>query len=147
MVRKLSILLGSGGPGPAHFCLDVLGREAEAFQQLGLGAVLLGKGVGDGEAAEPGHPIHQVISTLLEKAGDELGALASETGRASELEEQGILTLCEVRADQKQIDEIRKKLMKLLEGLSRMDECEPAAEKRFRLLIAYYPLTERLSRG
>ena len=99
------------------------------------------------EAAGPGHPINQIITTLLDKAGDELAALVAETGGASDLEEKGVLTLCDVRVDQKQIDEIRQKLTELLEYLAGCDEAAPAEEKRYRLLLAYYPLTRRLSRS
>ncbi len=97
--------------------------------------------------AGPEHPMNQVVLTLLEKARDELGAVAAELGGAYDLEQKGVLTLCEVRADQKQIDMIRQKIMDLLEGLTKIEECDPALEKRFRLLIAYYPLTERMSRS
>ena len=84
-----------------------------------------------------------VVSTMLGTTSRELQALIGEAG-TNRVEEEGLLTFCEIRGSQEQVTEIRERFLKLLEWLT--EDCDDEAgeeTRRFRLTLAYYPLDSR----
>ena len=94
-------------------------------------------------------PVMEVISKLLAKTGSELQDLAACSGGASNIEEKAILTFVEVRAPEKEILAIRKKLDALLKDLQKMAkrDHEDPGSPRYRLMLAYYPLMKPPAAG
>jgi len=95
------------------------------------------------ETVEAVEAVEAMVIGVLEKTTKEIrDAFASNTAKEA-LNEEGIVSHIELRADQKQIDRLRKRLYRLLKDLERLgDDEEEEAEntRRFRLTLAYFPL-------
>ena len=83
----------------------------------------------------------QMIAQLLQRTGDELRKLA-QSEAAIDIKEKGVLTFCEIQADEKEIARIRRRLDRLLKDLMKLDDpdARTGKERRYRLTIAYFPL-------
>jgi DNA-binding transcriptional ArsR family regulator len=90
---------------------------------------------------EQRNSLGQVISQLLQRTGDELGALV-QSAAAADIREKGVLTFCEIRAEEEEITRIRRRINRLVKDLTKLCEPESATgnERRYRLTVAYYPL-------
>lgn len=96
-----------------------------------------------GESAG-GHPMHRMISTLLEKTGAELRRVTSMQRGAKGLEEEGVFAFLEARGDEKEMRRLRRRMEKLAQGERRPSEkcCAGSGRRRFRMMIAFYPLDD-----
>lgn len=84
--------------------------------------------------------LQTMVSTMLETTSQELRSLIADS-RGSDLEEEGVLSFVEIRSSKKQLAGIREKLLALLQELAEDCEEDPEDEsRRFRLMLAYYPL-------
>ena len=101
-----------------------------------VGEALLGGGSEDA--------LTTMIDTLLDQTRNECHRLAAgDLPLDLLLEKSGLLTFAEVHADQKTIDRLTKRLRRVVddlvaEGPPEDPDVEP--ERRYRVLLAYYPL-------
>lgn len=81
-----------------------------------------------------------VVSTMLNSSANELQTLiADHSGKG--VEEEGVLSFLEIRGTEKYVSGLQEKFMNFIEEMGA--ECEDEPEdggRRFRLLLAYYPL-------
>jgi DNA-binding transcriptional ArsR family regulator len=87
-------------------------------------------------------PMGQVISQLFERTGEELRHLA-QSDAAADIKDKGLLTFCEIHADEKEILRIRRRLERLVKDLTKLcaePESPTGKERRYRLTVAYFPL-------
>lgn len=84
-----------------------------------------------------------LATQLLDSTADELRALLSHGGDPKALKEQGVLTYLEVRGTPKQLESLRTKLQKLIEGCAGGGKESREGDSRYRLTIAFYPLPPR----
>lgn len=93
-------------------------------------------------AGEEAGSLRGMVSTIFETTRDELQALI-DSGRAEEaLEEEGVLSYCEVRASPKVVRELQQRLRALLQSLADSDDDDSEDQQRYRLTLAYFPLPE-----
>lgn len=101
---------------------------------------------------EENQALLSVVDTLLDTTAGELRELMGSGGGAT-LEEEGLLSMVEIRATSAEIIEVRDRLEELLRGLAQVgdegrsedppeDPPEEAAgaQRRFRLMVALFPL-------
>ncbi|MEM7249221.1 MAG: winged helix-turn-helix domain-containing protein [Acidobacteriota bacterium] len=100
-----------------------------------VGGALLGGGSDDA--------LTTMIDTLLDQTRNECHRLASGEEPLEQLldKEVGLLSFVELHADQKTIDRLTRRLRRLVEDLTaEAERGEGEDERRYRLLLAYYPL-------
>ncbi|MCH9652208.1 MAG: helix-turn-helix domain-containing protein [Deltaproteobacteria bacterium] len=92
--------------------------------------------------------LQSVVDTLMDTTAGELRQLVG-SGSGAALEEEGLLSMVEIRATSAEITEIRDRLEGLIRGLGQVgDEDRPedsaeeagGVERRFRLMLALFPL-------
>lgn len=84
--------------------------------------------------------IKAVVDTLLELTGVELREFAEAESRGAEAAEQAILSFVEVKASQQTIDRMRRRIMRMLKDSQAIAGGEEEPVRRFRLVLAYFPL-------
>jgi len=95
-----------------------------------------------GKVEERQATLTSVVGTVLEQTTAELQALIAIGAAERCLNEEGILSFCEIRASPAEIGKIRRRLERLLKTLASNDDVAGLRgdERRFRLTVAYYPL-------
>jgi DNA-binding transcriptional ArsR family regulator len=95
--------------------------------------------------------LRQMMSTIFDTTSAELASLIGRGEDATKgIEEEGILTFLEIRASKSELKEIRGKLQRIVESVTRdAEDAEDAAggdlgskQGRYRLTLAYYPLDD-----
>jgi len=83
-----------------------------------------------------------MFSSVFENTADELRRLV-RAGKGASLENEGVISYCEVHASQEEIDRIRQDLENILARIRDLcDEEEESAEgkRRYRLTTVFFPL-------
>lgn len=84
-----------------------------------------------------------MLRNMFDTVSGELLALGSD-GYDQRLEEEGIITFCELRAPEADIRKLRRKLDRLIASLLKEDSgksAEPSKDdRRFRLMLTFFPL-------
>jgi DNA-binding transcriptional ArsR family regulator len=85
-----------------------------------------------------------VVRTIFDSTSSEMGRLIEE-GAGEALEQKGLLSFIEIRADEDEIAKIRRRLTGVLKSLAALAESGDADEAgaqlpRYRLTLAFYPL-------
>ena len=95
-----------------------------------------------GPAAKVREATQGMAARLLESTSAELRALLERAGGTGTLEQEGLLSYLEVRADPRAMRAIRARLMKLIQGIAGTGKRSgPAAgDSPYRLTIAFFPL-------
>ena len=95
----------------------------------------------DAGAGAEGDALQAMIATVFERTANELRDLVAQNRGQEGIEEQGVLSYLEVRADDKHARQLRARLMRLIKSLEGTDETTSKSdERRYRLTIAFYPL-------
>jgi DNA-binding transcriptional ArsR family regulator len=85
-----------------------------------------------------------VVRTIFDSTSSEMGRLIEE-GAGEALEQKGLLSFIEIRADEDEIAKVRRRLTGVLKSLAALAESGGADEAgaelpRYRLTLAFYPL-------
>lgn len=99
--------------------------------------------VGDEQTAA----LRQMMSTIFDTTAAELARLIAEGDATRGLEEEGIVSFLDIRGSKGELDEIRDKLQSLIKSITALGEGDGESEaadaaERYRLTLAFYPLTE-----
>ena len=84
-----------------------------------------------------------MVGTITDTAASEMRKLVMNPGGPESLEADGLLSFIEINTGQAEIDKLQAKLHDTVTKLA--DDCaeEPVeGDRRYRLLVAYYPLDE-----
>jgi DNA-binding transcriptional ArsR family regulator len=100
-----------------------------------------------GSPEEQSETVRDVVRTIFDSTAREMTRLIDQ-GDGDALEKRALLNFVEVRAEEKEIEEIQRRLTEVLESLASLGE-EPktargaaaaAKRPRYRLTLAFYPL-------
>ena len=87
------------------------------------------------EKKEGTETLQTMVATVFENTAEELRRLiAADTNP----EEEGIVSYCEVQANEEDIGKLRRRLQRLLKDLQRGDMDE--GDRRYRFTLAFFPL-------
>ena len=92
---------------------------------------------------ETGEALVAMVGTITDTAANEMRKLVMNPGGPESLEANGLLSFIEINTGQAEIDTLQAKLHDTVTKLA--DDCaeEPVeGDRRYRLLVAYYPLDE-----
>ena len=101
--------------------------------------VFSGAGEGGDEQREI---LKQVVSTMLDRASEELQSLVSGGEPKVDLQEEGVLSFLEIRASEDEMAQLQGRVEKLVEDLAKYcsDVEGPDKGRSYRLMLAFYPL-------
>lgn len=88
--------------------------------------------------------LRQMMSTIFDTTSAELASLIGRGEDATKgIEEEGILTFLEIRASKSELEEIRGKLQRIVQSVTRdVESATDSRQRRYRLTLAYYPLDD-----
>jgi len=88
--------------------------------------------------------VSSMVSTVLESTASELGALLARNGGGATLEDQGVLTFLEARANETEIRRLRTRSVRLIESETgrASERGASTTARRYRLTLAFFPLDD-----
>lgn len=84
-----------------------------------------------------------IATRLLDLTGDDLRALLADGTSLEGLKEKGILSYLEVRGTPRELQAIRTRLARIIEGCVTRGGRKRGDETRYRLTIAFFPMARR----
>ncbi len=85
-----------------------------------------------------------MIRTVFDNTTNELMRLVTANKSARLIEDEGILSYCEIHLSQEEVDEFQQKLQDVLEHLQGSEDSAASLDdenlRKYRLTLAYYPL-------
>jgi DNA-binding transcriptional ArsR family regulator len=103
------------------------------------------------DAGEEAEALRRMMTTILDTTSAELAAIIDRGAAAKAIEEEGIVSFLEIHASAEELAAIRDRLYDLVQTLAATcerspdkatDDGETGDAKRYRLMLAYYPLGE-----
>jgi hypothetical protein len=95
-----------------------------------------------GQQTAEGDALLTMLSNMLDTVSDELRQLIGAGHGLEGIEEQGILTFCEMHATEAEMRKLRRRLERLVASLTKdsASEATPDGQRRFRFMLAFYPV-------